>query len=183
MTALAEVEAERMCFVEFLQRQKASYLAPTLAMDPAALLQAQNANGARISSPAPGLVALCASSSSASAPYKAPDFVLASFVCQLGHIIRGTNKSRRFKLTNVSRLPLSFEVNQKALALARGAFTISPMKVNRLPEGESVELTVTFQAGANADMKPVEIDVPLDIKDGAPYMMQYVFCFSCFVSN
>jgi hypothetical protein len=45
MAALAEVEAERMCFVEFLQRQKPSFLAPTLAMDPTMLLQAQNANG------------------------------------------------------------------------------------------------------------------------------------------
>jgi hydrocephalus-inducing protein len=44
-TSAAELEAERLLFVEFLQKQKASFLAPTAAMNPSALLKAQSGDG------------------------------------------------------------------------------------------------------------------------------------------
>ena len=74
--------------------------------------------------------------SSSSATIKVPDFLLGAFVCDLGHIIRGTAKSKRVKLRNHGIVPLSFDVTAKAFG-GRCAFAVAPMKVSRLPPGES----------------------------------------------
>jgi hydrocephalus-inducing protein len=128
---------------------------------------------ARLSSPAPSLVSLSLVKEDKSVPGGAiimPSFLLSTFECDLGHIIRGTSKSRRFKLSNVGASPMSFDVNAKALQ--RTAFTIAPMKVSRLAPGESVEITVSYAAAVDAEMQPIKLDIPIEVKDAPPYSLQ-----------
>jgi hypothetical protein len=95
-----------------------------------------------------------------------PKFILARNSCDFGHIVAGAHKQKKFKLTNTGPLPISFGIDKK-LSLARG-FTIEPERVVRLPEGESVEFTILFQATKNLPLGVSQVDMPILQKNGPP---------------
>lgn len=52
---------------------------------------------------------------------------LASYVCDLGNVVVGSTKKKSFRLTNVGKLPVTFQLDKKLLTQA--GLTIEPEKV------------------------------------------------------
>ena len=94
------------------------------------------------------------------------DFVLARYVADFGNVISNSTRKKSFRVTNTGFLPVSFELD-KALASAKG-FNIEPAKVGRLPEGETQDFTVVFQALKRYPLGPVEVNLPVMLKNGPP---------------
>jgi len=103
------------------------------------------------------------SQSSENGPKTTNDFVIAEHLADFGNVIAGTSKKKTFRVTNLGSIPVSFSLD-KRLPAAHG-FTVEPEKVNRLPEGTSVDFTLKFKARKNG-IGPVEVDVPIDVKGG-----------------
>lgn len=100
---------------------------------------------------------------------RALGFVLSQFVLDFGHIVMGTHKVKKFNITNVGHVPVSFQLD-KNLASSRG-FQIEPERVVRLPEKQSVEFAVTFQARKNIDMGFYNVQLPVAVKNGPPSLL------------
>lgn len=96
-------------------------------------------------------------------------FVLSQFVLDFGNIVLGTHKVKKLSITNIGRVPVSFQLD-KNLASSRG-FQIEPERVVRLPEKQTVEFTVTFQARKDIDMGFYEVQLPVVVKNGPPCVL------------
>lgn len=96
-------------------------------------------------------------------------FVLSQFVLDFGNIVMGTHKVKRFSITNVGQVPVSFQLD-KNLASSSG-FQVEPERVVRLPEKQSVEFAVTFQARKNIEMGFYEVQLPVTVKNGPPCLL------------
>ena len=99
----------------------------------------------------------------------ADGFVLAMHVADFGNVVAGHTRKKAFRVTNTGSLPVSFELD-KVLAQHHG-FSIDPVKVKFLPEGESVNFKVVFQARKD-QLGPVEVNLPMAIRDGPPRVVQ-----------
>ena len=99
------------------------------------------------------------------------NFVLSEYVCDFGHVIRGAQLQRTFRVTNVGFTNISFEYpkNVKSALIAAG-FVVEPDRVNRLPgapDYESVEFTVLFNSGRpGVNLGPVDLLIPIAIRGG-----------------
>ncbi len=114
--------------------------------------------------------------------------VLGSFVCDFGNIIKGTHKTRSFKVTNTGSLPITFGIRfvllffyislkweelEKRTIQATGC-VIDPEKIKRLPSGESVIFTAIYQASPSISIDTkVEIPIPFSIKGGPTYLILF----------
>ena len=97
------------------------------------------------------------------------DFIIAEHLADFGNVIAGMPKKKTFRVTNFGSVPVSFSLD-KRLPLSHG-FTVEPEKVNRLPEGASVDFSIRFKARKSA-LGTVEVDVPVDIKGGPPVVLR-----------
>ena len=104
-----------------------------------------------------------ASSKALVKPKSGEDFVLARHLVDFGNVVAGANKSRVVRIVNTTSQPVTFDVN-KSDAAALG-FIVEPFKVTRLPEGEAVEIKVTFR-GKRKELGLKEVEVPFEIKNG-----------------
>jgi hydrocephalus-inducing protein len=93
------------------------------------------------------------------------EFIVAEHLADFGNVIAGTNKKKVFRVTNFGDVPVTLLLD-KRLPAAHG-FTVEPEKVNRLPEGASVDFVVRFKA-RKSQYGQVSVDVPIDIKSGPP---------------
>mmetsp|Transcript_4036 Transcript_4036/g.9628 ORF Transcript_4036/g.9628 Transcript_4036/m.9628 type:complete len:4944 (+) Transcript_4036:104-14935(+) len=105
-------------------------------------------------------------------------FILARYVCDFGNVIKGTHRTKRFRITNVGPSQVSFELNKNVKhALSQSGFGIEPDRVSRLPgapECESVEFTITFNsARAGVALGPMDMVVPIDLKTGPAVIMHF----------
>jgi len=91
-------------------------------------------------------------------------FVISSHIVDFSNVVSGTSRTKKFRLTNTGHVPVSFQAD-KFLASSHG-FMMDPEKIVRLPEGESIDFTVVFQAKKNIPLGPVEVQLPLDVKNG-----------------
>ncbi|DAZ93738.1 TPA: hypothetical protein N0F65_007364 [Lagenidium giganteum] len=96
-------------------------------------------------------------------------FLLSHFVLDFGNVVVGTHKIRKFSITNIGHVPASFQLD-KNLALSRG-FQIEPERVVRLPEKQSVEFTVTFQARKSTALGNHHVQLPIVMKNGPPCLV------------
>ncbi|CCI45136.1 unnamed protein product [Albugo candida] len=91
-------------------------------------------------------------------------FVLSQFTLDFGNVIHGMHKVKKFKLTNIGGMPASFQF-EKNLATAKG-FCIEPDRVLRIPEKQSIEITVTFQAKKAFTPGHRQVSLPIIAKHG-----------------
>lgn len=91
------------------------------------------------------------------------DFVIARHVLDFGHVVSGTIKTLKFKVTNPAlagsgTLSWSFP---KTL-LADTGFSITPEKVVRLPEGASADFEVVLNAKTSIPLGRKEVELPIE---------------------
>ena len=98
----------------------------------------------------------------------APDFVLATYVCDFGNVVAGTTKKRKFSLTNTGHLPVSFTLDT-AGAAANG-FSVDPPSVKNLPEQESMTFKIVMQSRRNR-LGKLRIEIPIFLQDGPASML------------
>ena len=95
---------------------------------------------------------------------KEDPFVLTHFLCDMKEVVHLSTKTKKFRLQNAGHLPISFALDKKA-AEACG-FTLDPEKVVRLPESETLDFEIVFDANEEIPFGPVEVALPLSMKNG-----------------
>ena len=60
---------------------------------------------------------------------------LATYLCDLGNVVVGSTKKKSFRLTNVGKIPVNFNLDKKLLTQA--GLTIEPEKVQKLMPNQS----------------------------------------------
>eukprot|EP00937_MAST-01D_sp_MAST-1D-sp2_P000047 g47.t1 len=91
-------------------------------------------------------------------------FVLSQFICDMHNVVHLSTKTKKFRLVNSGKLPVSFTLDKK-LAEASG-FSLDPEKVVRLPEGEHVDFEIVFDANAEIPFGQAEVQLPMLWKNG-----------------
>ena len=101
------------------------------------------------------------------------DFVIARHVVDFGHVVSGTIKTLRFKVTNpVTAGSGTLSWTFPKSFLGNSGFSISPEKVIRLPEGASADFEVVLNAKATIPLGQKEVELPLEGKCGFVLLAQ-----------
>jgi hydrocephalus-inducing protein len=98
--------------------------------------------------------------------------ILGEFLCDFGDIVKGNQRRRAFKITNIGYLTISFDLPKQLLK--DSPFTIEPDKAKKVagfPRHESVQFKVICQTNDNTPLGPIELSLPIDIKDGPSYRL------------
>ena len=98
-------------------------------------------------------------------------FVLGEYVCDFGHVIKGQQVQREFRVTNVGFSQVSFELPKSLkAAITNAGFVIEPDKVGRLPgapDFEAVDFEVLFNSTRQGVVPgPIDMLVPLAVRSG-----------------
>jgi hypothetical protein len=96
-----------------------------------------------------------------------PSFAAAHYVLDFGCIVKGTSRSRKFKLINPSTQPVSFKWDRATLD--SWGIKVEPEIVSKLPgapENGSMEVTLTLQA-AKPQVREGGVRVRARISDSA----------------
>ena len=98
-------------------------------------------------------------------------YILSEYLCDFGNVIKGTQLTKTFKVTNVGFAQISFELSKGVKSLTSGCgVIIEPDRVNRLPgapDFESVDFAVSFNSGrAGVKLGPMELLIPLTVRSG-----------------
>ena len=65
---------------------------------------------------------------------------IAAYVCDFGNVVVGSTKKKSFRLTNVGKIPVSFNFDKKILTAA--GLNIDPDKVQKIPANSSIQFNV-----------------------------------------
>ena len=86
-------------------------------------------------------------------------------MCNFGNIVVGATKKKAFQMSNASHTgPMSWVTDKGALASC--GFVVEPDKIQKLPEGESVDVLVRFTAkGVAAKVGPKKAILPVQVKN------------------
>ena len=99
-----------------------------------------------------------------------PDFVLSTYVLDFGHVIKGTQKKKVFKLRNAGWNYVSLDIDKNAIAPY--GLRVEPdklVKLPGLPDPETAEFTVTFASKApKVGLGRVVQELRLQLKPGPP---------------
>jgi hypothetical protein len=88
--------------------------------------------------------------------------VLSQYFCDLGYVVKGTNKTKKIKVQNSTGQPVSFSVDKKMMP---AGVSVEPEYVNKLAEFDSIELALTLQTGGLAPGK-LNVSFNIDMKNG-----------------
>ena len=97
---------------------------------------------------------------------------IANYVCDFGNVVVGSQKKKMFRLTNVGRIPVSFTLEKKHFAPA--GLNIEPDKVTKLMPNASALFNVTYATRKTAKFGKSRILVPIDVKGGPSYNVEFV---------
>ncbi|CAG9464033.1 unnamed protein product [Pedinophyceae sp. YPF-701] len=96
--------------------------------------------------------------------------VLSHYLLDLGHVTRGTVKSRRFRLHNVSSVATMLSLDKRILAAA--GFRLEPEKIAKLDEYASLNLAMTLDTSLpQVQTGPLELTVPIVQKTGPTVLL------------
>ena len=98
-------------------------------------------------------------------------YVLAEYVCDFGHVIKGQQLQRTFRVTNVGFTNISFDYPKSVKsALTQAGFVVEPDRVNRLPgapDFEGVDFSVLFNSSRpGVNLGPVDLLIPVAVRGG-----------------
>lgn len=96
---------------------------------------------------------------------------IAAYVCDFGNVVVGSTKRKSFRLTNVGRLPVTFNLDKKLLAQA--GITIEPDKVQKLMPNASAAFSVVYATRKTAKFGKQRSVVPVDVKGGPSYAIEF----------
>ncbi|KAJ0401033.1 hypothetical protein P43SY_009913 [Pythium insidiosum] len=169
-----EIEASRLFFAEYLLHQERKSHQSAISATPqksegvdvdAEASRAESDNGA---SQTPAVVQM---PKPRGAKSETSSFLLSHFVLDFGFVVLGTHRTKKFSVANIGPTPASFQFD-KNLAQSRG-FQLDPERVVRLPERQSVEFTVTFQARKNIALGLHSVQLPIAMKNGPPTLVTF----------
>lgn len=140
-TALeVDIEADRRSLCRLLMERLAGGASDTLVLEPSAKSMA----------------------SAGSAPRK-PSVIVAHYLLDLGHITKGTSKSRKFRLQNTAPTQISLSIDRRTLQAS--GMTIEPEKLAKLAEYGTANFTLTMDT-AMVPTGAAQCIVPVEIKGG-----------------
>ena len=97
---------------------------------------------------------------------------IATYVCDFGNVVVGSTKRKSFRLTNVGRIPVTFNFDKKLLTQA--GIAVEPDKVQRLLPNSSTLFNVVYTTRKNAKFGKQKYVVPVDVKGGPSYTVDFV---------
>lgn len=98
---------------------------------------------------------------------------MANYLCDFGNIVVTNSKKKPFIITNVGKLPVSFQFDKKFLSSF--GMVIEPDKVNKMLPGEWKEFNAELKTRRVRDAER-KLDKTLDIfvKNGPRYTIQFI---------
>jgi len=96
---------------------------------------------------------------------------IASYLCDFGDVVVGSTKRKSFRLTNVGRIPVTFNFDKKLLGQA--GIAIEPDKVQKVLPNASALFTVVYATRKNAKYGRQRFVVPIDVKGGPSYQIEF----------
>lgn len=100
------------------------------------------------------------------------NIVISTYVCDFGNVVVGQTKKKSFRLTNVGRIPITFNFDKKLLNQA--GIVIEPDKAQKITPNSSVLFNIVYTTRKNARFGKIKYSVPIDIKSGPSYMIDFV---------
>jgi len=95
---------------------------------------------------------------------------LISYVCDFDNVVINSVKKKQFQVKNLGPIPIEFFFDNKYFRSL--GFSIQPERVQKLPVGEEVTVTVTYQAKKSMKFGKIFSAVPIEVKNGARYYLQ-----------
>ncbi|QDZ25387.1 hypothetical protein HOP50_17g79270 [Chloropicon primus] len=93
---------------------------------------------------------------------------VSHYVLDFGYVVKGTTKTKNFKLENISSTPITFGIDRYALESV--GFSMEPKYVIRLPGAYDFgveDISITLNAKADVvHLGKLEYDLPLDVRKG-----------------
>ena len=96
---------------------------------------------------------------------------LATYVCDFGNLVVGSTKRKSFRLTNVGRIPVTFNFDKKLLTPA--GIAIDPEKAQKVVPNGSALFTVVWATRKTAKFGKQRHMVPVDVKGGPSYQIEF----------
>lgn len=96
---------------------------------------------------------------------------IATYVCDFGNVVVGSTKRKSFRLTNVGRIPVTFNFDKKLLTQA--GITIEPDKVQKVMPNASMLFNVVYTTRVKAKFGKQKYTVPVDVKGGPSYLCEF----------
>lgn len=93
-------------------------------------------------------------------------------MCDFGNVIVGSSKKKSFRLTNVGKIPVSFNFDKKLQSQAN--ISIEPDKVQKLMPNTSQFFTVVYTTRKQAKQKREKFLIPVDVRGGPQYMIEFI---------
>lgn len=97
---------------------------------------------------------------------------IATYACDFGNIVVGQLRKKSFRLTNVGKIPVTFNFDKKILSAA--GLSIEPDKAQKIPPSTSVQYNVVYTTRKNARFGRVKHVVPIDVKYGPSYAIEFI---------
>ena len=97
---------------------------------------------------------------------------LATYLCDFGDVVVGSTKRKSFRLTNIGRLPVTFNFDKKLLAQA--GIAIEPDKAQKVMPHASALFSVVLATRKNAKCGRLRAVVPVDVKGGPRYNIEFI---------
>lgn len=96
---------------------------------------------------------------------------LATYLCDFGDVVVGCTRRKSFRLTNVGRLPVTFNFDKKILGQA--GIAIEPDKGQKVMPHASALFAVVLVTRKNAKFGRQRYHVPVDVKGGPSYLIEF----------
>ena len=87
-------------------------------------------------------------------------------------MVVGSTKRKTFRLTNVGKLPVTFNFDKKMLNQA--GINIDPDKYLKLLPNSSIPFNVVYTTRKNAKFGKVKHVIPIDVKYGPSYNIEFI---------
>ena len=107
-----------------------------------------------------------------SGPVNLENICIATYICDFGNVVVGSTKRKFFRLTNVGRLPVTFNFDKRVLTQA--GINVEPDKVQKVMPNASTVFTVTYTTRKSARQGKQRYTLPLDVKGGPQYSIEFI---------
>jgi len=97
---------------------------------------------------------------------------IATYICDFGNVVVGSTKRKFFRLTNVGRIPVTFNFDKRVLTQA--GINVEPDKVQKVMPHSSTVFTVTYTTRKSSRQGKQRFTLPLDVKGGPQYSIEFI---------
>lgn len=107
------------------------------------------------------------------AGYNIESIHIATYVCDFGNVVVGRTAKKQFLLTNVGKLPVSFNFDKSKLTEA--GISIDPEKVPKIAPNSSQRFDVQYTTRkTTTKFGPTTHTINVDVKGGPQYKIQFI---------